>query len=520
MLSLKNIKVPVGEDKDYLKIIAEYLKTSKDQIKSFKIHKESLDARANHAFCYVYEFYVDVINEEKYLKIPNVSKVNITPYEFPKPGDKKMKHRPIIVGAGPAGLLAAYMLAKHGYKPILFERGCEIDQRVADVDLYWETGKLNENSNVQFGEGGAGTFSDGKLNTLASDKFHRIEELFRIFTSCGAPEEITYSKHPHIGTDNLRIVVKNIRKEIIASGGDIYFNSLLEDLIIEDKHIKGVVINGQMLPAEVVILAIGHSARDTFNMLYQKGLDITSKPFAIGLRIIHPQELIDKNQYPKLYKELPPATYKLTYTTADKRGVYSFCMCPGGYVVDASSTKYHMTTNGMSNYKRDSNFANSAIIVTVNENDFGKNPLDGLKFMEKIESDAYKITGCAMAYQKFSDYENGVISKPIDSTKFAKGHITPVDINNIFPSYINSALKSGINYFDSKIPGFKDGILLAPETRTSSPIRILRSDTYESNIAGIYPCGEGSGYAGGITTSAVDGIKIAESIAKKYHNML
>lgn len=521
MLILKNIKVPIDNTKDFKGIIAKYLNTSLNNIISYKIARESIDARPNHEFCYVYEFLVEVKNENKYLNNKNISVYNETKYVFPKIGEQKLTTNPIIIGAGPAGLFAAYMLAKNGYKPVLYERGKKISERIKDVEDFWQTGKLNINSNVQFGEGGAGTFSDGKLNTLVKDKLGRGKEVLKIFVECGAPEEILYSSHPHIGSDKLREVISNMREKIISWGGKINYNSLLEDLIIEKDKITGVVINGENISAEIVVLAIGHSARDTFKMLLDNHLNLEAKPFAIGIRIVHPQSLIDKNQYPKLYKSLPPATYKLTYTNDDHRGVYSFCMCPGGYVVNASSEYGGVVTNGMSNYQRDSGFANSAIIVTVSKDDFGDYPLAGLNFMEQIEKNTYQLTQGKLAIQTFKDYESNQVSPVISNVDdYAKGLTCPIDINKIFPSYINSALKDGINYFDTKISGFKEGIILAPETRTSSPVRIIRNENSESNILGVYPCGEGSGYAGGITTSAIDGIKVAEEIAKKYSNVI
>lgn len=519
MLSLKNIKVPIDNKKDLRDIIAKYLHVNSDKIISYKIHKEAIDARPKHEFCYVYEFWVEITNEEQYLS-KNVTKVVEEKYTFPQLGTKKLNNRPVIIGLGPAGLFAAYELAKHGYKPVVYERGKCIEERVKDVEEFWQSGKLNPNSNVQFGEGGAGTFSDGKLNTLVKNKQARMTEVFDVFASCGAPEEITYSNHPHIGTDKLREVIKNMREQIISWGGEINYNSLLEDLIIENNQVTGVIINGKEIDTEVVVLAIGHSARDTFNMLLAKNIAMMSKPFAVGVRIVHPQKLIDKNQYPKFYPHLPASSYKLTYTAKNSRGVYSFCMCPGGYVVNASSEEGSVVTNGMSNYQRDSGYANSAIIVTVNEQDYGTNTLDGLKFMESIEHKTYELTKGALAIQKFKDYENNKVFTKIDYQNFVKGQVSYIDINKIFPDYLNEALKEGINYFNTKIPGFNTGILLAPETRTSSPIRIIRDANLESNIAGIYPCGEGSGYAGGITTSAIDGIKVAEEIAKRYANML
>lgn len=520
MLSLKNIKVPVEFNGNLDEIIKKYLKVD---LIDYKILKKSLDARSKHEFAYIYEFGVTIKNEDKYLshnKNKNITKYQKKAYSFPKCGNKILNNRPIVVGLGPAGLFASYFLAKKGYKPIIFERGKALEERIKDVENFWRLGILNQNSNVQFGEGGAGTFSDGKLNTQAKDKEGRISEVLKIFVECGAPEEILYEKNPHIGTDNLRLVVKNLREKIIEYGGVIHYNSTLEDIIIKNEKLDSIVVNGKHFKSDVLILATGHSAKDTFNMLYERKVNITSKPFAIGIRIVHPQDLINKCQYPTFYPNLPSASYKLTHN-ASGRGVYSFCMCPGGFVVNASSADNTVLTNGMSNYLRDSGFANSAIIVTVNENDFGHNPLDGLKYMENIEKRTFELTKGKIPIQRFKDYEKNIVSSNIlDIQKFVKGSTKYIDINDIFPEYINSSLKEGINYFNSLIPGFNEGIILAPETRTSSPVRILRSVNLESNISGIYPCGEGSGYAGGITTSAVDGIKVAEEIAKKYSSML
>ena len=520
MLSLKNIKVPVEFNGNLDEIIKKYLKVD---LIDYKILKKSLDARSKHEFAYIYEFGVTIKNEDKYLshnKNKNITKYQKKAYSFPKCGNKILNNRPIVVGLGPAGLFASYFLAKKGYKPIIFERGKALEERIKDVENFWRLGILNPNSNVQFGEGGAGTFSDGKLNTQAKDKEGRISEVLKIFVECGAPEEILYEKNPHIGTDNLRTVVKNLREKIRYYGGTIHYNSTLEDIIIKNEKLDSIVVNGKSFKTDVLVLAAGHSARDTFNMLYERKVNIISKPFAIGIRIVHSQNLINKCQYPTLYPNLPSASYKLTHN-ASGRGIYSFCMCPGGFVVNASSDNNTVLINGMSNYLRDSGFANSAIIVTVNENDFGHNPLDGLKYMENIEKRTFELTKGKIPIQRFKDYEKNIVSSNIlDIQKFVKGSTKYIDINNIFPKYINSSLKEGIDYFNSLIPGFNEGIILAPETRTSSPVRILRSVNLESNISGIYPCGEGSGYAGGITTSAVDGIKVAEEIAKKYSSML
>ena len=520
MLSLKNVKVPIDYDGTLEDFIKNYLKRD---IIDYKIIKKSIDARSKHEFCYIYEFGVIIKDEEKYLlhnKNKNITKYAEIIYTFPKSGNKLLKHSPVVVGLGPAGLFASYFLAKHGYKPIIFERGKRIEERIKDVEAFWRDNILDKNSNVQFGEGGAGTFSDGKLNTQVKDKEGMIKEVLRVFVECGAPNEIMYEKNPHIGTDNLRLVVKNLREKILEYGGVIHYNSTLEDIIIKDEKIDSIVVNGEVFKTNALILAIGHSAKDTFNMLYERKVNITSKPFAIGIRIVHPQVLINKCQYPIIYPNLPSASYKLTYN-ASGRGVYSFCMCPGGFVVNASSDLMGVVTNGMSNYLRNSGFANSAIIVTVNASDFGPHPLDGLKYVESIEKKTYELTKGYIPIQKFIDYEKSIISSNIlDINKFVKGSTKYIDINEILPEYINSSLKEGINHFNKLIPGFNEGIILAPETRTSSPVRIVRNDLLESNITGLYPCGEGSGYAGGITTSAVDGIKVAEMIAKKYQNML
>ena len=518
MLILKNLKVDINNNLDLKEIIIKYLHIKTNELISYEISKKSIDARVGHNLSYIYEILINLKEEEKYLKRNRnefIKKYIENKYIFPKSGEKKLEFRPIIIGLGPAGLFCAYFLAKNGYKPIVYERGKEIPERIKDVEKFWNESILNENSNVQFGEGGAGTFSDGKLNTQVKDKENRIKEILKIFVEWGAPKEIMYEKNPHIGTDNLRNVIINLRNKIINYGGEIHFNSVLKDIYIQNGKIKNIKINDKIINTDILILATGHSAKDTFEMLLEKGLKVKNKPFAIGVRIVHSQSLIDENQYNIRNKKLPAATYKLTYNN-DKRGIYSFCMCPGGYVVNASSKKGNVVTNGMSNYLRDSKYANSAIIVTVNEEDYGSTPLAGLKYIEEIEKKAYQITKGKVAIQEFKDYELGIKSCNINASSFVKGEVAYVDINKIFPEYINKSLKEGINYFNTKINNFNKGVILAPETRTSSPVRIERNDELVSNILGIYPCGEGSGYAGGITTSAIDGIKIAEVIAKKY----
>ncbi len=518
MIRIRQIKLPINHTEDDIKNkICKKLNIKKEDIKKIIINKKSIDARKEINF--IYEVDIETNKESQILnkKIKDILKTPNEKYVFNITGEKTLKEKPIIIGAGPAGLFCAYFLAKKGYKPIIIERGEEIDKRVKTVEKFWNKNILNPNSNVQFGEGGAGTFSDGKLNTTSKDI--RIKEILKIFVKNGAPKEILYIKNPHIGTDILRNVIKNIRNEIIEYGGKFIFNKTLKDITINENKVTKIKINDEIIDAENLILALGHSSRDTFKMLIKNNLKITSKPFAIGVRVQHKQKLIDINQYGKEYKNLPKANYKLTYKSSEGRGVYSFCMCPGGFVVNSSSENEKLVINGMSNYKRDEENANSAIIVTVSEKDFGNHPLDGVKFQEELEKITYKEGQGNIPVQLYKDFKENKISKNFGKIKpVMKGNYQFSNLNNIFPKYIINSLIEGIEHFDKKIKGFSDDdtILAAIESRTSSPIKIVRDENLESNIKGIYPCGEGAGYAGGIMTSAIDGIKVAESIAKKY----
>lgn len=520
MIRIHNVRTEIKENIDIENLICKKLHIKSSDIKGFKIHKRSIDARNKKLFSYVFDVDVTLEDEDKYLN-KFITKVGDEEYHIPKMGDKKLEYRPLVIGAGPAGLFCAYELAKCGYKPIVIERGEKVEDRINTVNKLWNDGLFKENSNVQFGEGGAGTFSDGKLNTLVKDKNNRMKEVFKVFVECGANEDILYDYHPHIGTDILREVVKNLRNKIISYGGEFRYNSLMEHLVIKNNTLERVIVNGEEIKTNVVVLAIGHSARDTFLMLNDSNLNMESKSFAVGVRIMHPQKIINENQYPINYPFLDPASYKLTYKSKSGRGVYSFCMCPGGYVVNARSTNDGIVVNGMSDYKRDSGVANSAIVVTVSDVDYGTNLFDGMHFQEKIEQCAYNLTKGVLPAQKYIDYKNEVVSNDLKDLKI-KGNYITADINKIFPLSINETLKEGIDYFGTKINGFNgsDAIVVAPETRTSSPIRIIRDENLESNILGIYPAGEGAGYAGGITTSAIDGIKVFEKIREKYHNFL
>lgn len=524
MIRLRQVKVSLDNKDKLLKKVANILHIKENDIKEYKIIKESIDARNKGNILLTYELDILVDNEELLLNRYGCDDIFITPNEkfvFNITGTKKIEQRPIIVGSGPAGLFCAYLLAEHGYKPLIIERGESVEERVKTIENFWNTGKLNTNSNVQFGEGGAGTFSDGKLNTLVKDKEFIGKKVFEIFVENGAPEEIMYLNKPHIGTDLLRQVIINMREKIISMGGEFKYNSCLTNIEIENNKLKMITINDKQIPCSNLILAIGHSARDTFKMLYDKGIHMETKPFAVGLRIEHPQKMINESQYGMEYhKDLGQASYKLTYKAHNGRGVYSFCMCPGGYVVNASSEEGHLVVNGMSNHDRNSENANSAIVVTVSSKDFGNNPMDGIEYQRKLEKLAYEKGNGKIPLQLYKDFKNNKVSTSLGSVKaVTKGDYTFSNLNDILPDYIVSSIKEAIPHFDKKIKGFAmdDALLLGIESRTSSPIKIERNEYYESNIKGIYVVGEGAGYAGGITTSAIDGIKMALNFAKIYN---
>lgn len=521
MIRVRQIKVSVKKDniQELYGALVRKLKINVNDIVNVNVVKKSIDARHKDNVCFVYEVDVNVKNINKIKFDNDVTMSVVNKYSYSPSGNNELNNRPVIVGSGPCGLFCAYELAKEGYKPLIIERGEDMDSRVKTVNEFWNNGNFNSNSNVQFGEGGAGTFSDGKLSTQIKDKNNRIGEVLNIFVDNGAPQEILYDYMPHIGTDKLRDVVKNMRNKIISMGGEFRYNSCLNDINIVDNHVKSIVVNNEIIDCEILILAIGHSARDTFRMLHSKGIDMCNKPFAVGLRVMHDQNMISYNQYGDFYKYLRPASYKLTYNTSSGRGVYSFCMCPGGYVVNASSEDGRLVVNGMSNHDRGSGIANSAIVVTVNESDYGHNLFDGVRFQEKLEATAYKLGDGLIPIQKYGDYVNGVKSSDFGKIlPMIKGKYTFSDLNLLFNDDINNSFKEAMDYFNHRINGFSDYdvILAGVESRTSSPVKIVRDDFYESNVLGIYPAGEGAGYAGGIVSAAVDGIKVFEAISSKY----
>ena len=518
MIRLREIKVPVFDD-DIKKYLCKKFPIDLNDILDLKTNKKSIDARKKEIY-FVYEVDISLKNE-KILLQKKYKNISITPkeiYLFNNFGSKKIKKRPVIVGSGPAGLFCAYLLSENGYRPIIIERGEKIEDRVKTVSKFWKDGNLDKNSNVQFGEGGAGTFSDGKLNTLVKDKSFRMKKVFEIFVEMGAPKDILYVNKPHIGTDILRDVIINMRNKIISLGGEFRYNNLMSDINIESDSIKSIILNNkEELFCDDLVLAIGHSSRDTFSLLYNKNFNMEAKPFAVGIRVQHSQKMINLHQYGNY--DLPPASYKLTHKCSNGRGVYSFCMCPGGFVVNASSEEKSLVINGMSNNDRNSGVANSAIVVTVSPKDFGMHPLDGMNFQRDLEEKTYKIGNGNIPIQYYKDFKDNKLTntKSVQNVKF-KGNYQFANLNLIMPNYITDSLKEGIDSFNSKINGFNndDVILAAIESRTSSPVRIIRNENFESNFKGIYPAGEGAGYAGGITTSAIDGIKIAEVIMGKY----
>lgn len=529
MLRIGQLKLePNHSEQDLLQKIIKTLHISEKDVKQYQIKKKSIDARKKPHLQFVYTIDVEVLNEAQVLKKQKGNQVTLAKdkvYEFPTSGTQNMKYRPIIIGSGPAGLFCAYLLAEHGYKPIVFERGASVEERAEDIEEFWETGVLNTSSNVQFGEGGAGTFSDGKLNTGVKDPMGRNRKVLEIFVENGAPEDILYLNKPHIGTDILIRVVKNMRSKIIKWGGEVHFHSQMIDFELENEKQKSITIlsdkEKQVIPAETVVLAIGHSARDTFSMLYEKGMPMQAKAFAIGVRVEHPQNWINDSQYGENCPyELPSADYKVVTNLENGRGVYSFCMCPGGYVVNASSEEGLLAVNGMSYHAREGQNANSAIIVTVTPEDYGlEHPLDGMYFQQSLERKAFEEGKGLVPVQRFEDFcANQATEKLGLVIPQIKGNYRLANVRNIFPEEIADSIALGIKSFDKRIRGFADNdvVLSGVESRTSSPVRILRNEMFEIENTGIYPCGEGAGYAGGITSAAIDGMKTAEMICKKF----
>ncbi|WP_026515347.1 NAD(P)/FAD-dependent oxidoreductase [Butyrivibrio sp. LB2008] len=533
---------------------AKLLRITENEISEFVIMRHSIDARKKPQ---IYDVFMvdlrlakakDKKAEEKIvskIKDKGISVVSPVFYDFmEKAGvigelpsgatDKRIA----VIGSGPAGLFCAYMLAEAGFKPVVFERGADVDKRQEIVEKFWETGELDTRTNVQFGEGGAGTFSDGKLNTMVKDKDGRGRKALSLFTTFGADSKIMYDAKPHIGTDVLRNVVKNMRQEIISLGGEFRFETQVTDIVTDGSGaLKALVADGEEIPFDMAVLAIGHSARDTFSMLKERDVSMQKKPFAVGFRVEHPQKLINLSQYGiEDPKSLPVSSYKLVMNTKEGRGVYSFCMCPGGFVVNASSEEGRLAVNGMSYSKRDSENANSAIIITVDPKDFGsEDVLAGVEFQRRLEEKAYKLGNGKIPVEYYEDFKNAVdkdgafnsdsdLDLDKETVRFrdsfhpnTKGAYSFTNVHEILPDDLNKSFVEGMEKFGTMIKGYNspDALIAGVETRTSSPVRINRTENGESeNVKGLFPCGEGAGYAGGIMSAAMDGIKIAELIVK------
>lgn len=561
MLRLDQIKIRVNDKQpDLRRAVCSKLKIPDSDILSVGIIRRSLDARKKPDLFYVYCLCIECVNEDRLLK--RFSKdAGISPYakkeyELPETGSEKLIDRPVIVGMGPAGLFCAYELARAGFKPLVIERGRCVEDRAGDVERFWETGILDTSSNVQFGEGGAGTFSDGKLSTSVKDKDGRIGEVLKTFVEFGADDEILYDHMPHLGTDVLPGIVRNIRNRIIELGGEVRFETCLTGIGCTDGQVESVTVrcrdgSEERIDTSVLALAIGHSARDTYKLLYDSGLKMEQKAFAAGFRVQHPQSLINENQYgdEKYADILGASPYKLTANFGD-RGVFSFCMCPGGYVVNSSSEEGETVVNGMSYSGRDSANANSAIVVSIPVSDYpSDHPLAGIEYQREIERRAYKAAGGRIPAQRYGDYKakvkqgaayavsceakdvggsavhqipvSGEISFSSESftvDPVFKGSYEWCDLSGIFDDNINELFISGMTRFGNVIKGFDspETIMAGVESRTSSPVRIPRDDDMQSSIKGLIPLGEGAGYAGGITSAAVDGIRGAETIIRKY----
>ena len=533
MIRINQLKLPVGHtEAEFRKKAAKMMRVPLSCIVSLTPVRQSLDARKKPDLYYIYTVDAVVTGREteiiKRARNMNVMIHKETEYHFPERGKEALHHRPVIAGFGPAGMFCGLMLARAGYGPLILERGEDVDERTKRVRAFWEGGPLAPESNVQFGEGGAGTFSDGKLNTLVRDPGGRDRKILETLAWAGADPAILYMSRPHVGTDVLRGAVKQIREEILRLGGEIRFGSRLEDIHEEAGRLVSVEIRArgaaecERIRTDALILAIGHSARDTFAMLAGKDLDMQPKAFAVGLRIQHPQSQINLSQYGREAVDgLGAANYKLTWTVLSGRGVYSFCMCPGGFVVNASSEPGRVAVNGMSNHDRAGENANSALIVTVTPKDFpDQTALGGVRFQQRLEEAAFRCGAGKIPVQLYGDFRTGRVSGAFGDVKPAiLGGFSFGNLRETLPEEISGSLIEAVDYFGSVIQGFdrEDAILAGVESRTSSPLRILRDRGMESKISGLYPCGEGAGYAGGIMSAAMDGMRAAEALASRYY---
>lgn len=528
MLRVLNIRTAVPMQKPLEALIAKKLRCSRSDISGICIVRRAIDARRKPRIYFVFTVDVSFVDEKKVWKRcrdnKDVRQIAEKPAPEIIPGSETLGARPIVIGTGPSGLAAALALAEHGYAPLVFERGCDVDTRAKDVETFWRGGAFKPESNVQFGEGGAGTFSDGKLTTRINHPL--LRQILQTFVDAGAPEEILYAYNPHVGTDVLRRVVKNLRHMIEAKGGEVHFSSCVTAIDRDEAgKVKSVTINGQdEYPASVVVMGVGHSARDTYYMLHDKGVVLEKKPFAVGVRIEHSQDVIDRDQYgcPAEELGLEPADYALVYHSPDGRSCYSFCMCPGGVVVGAASEEGRVVTNGMSLYKRDSGIANSAVVVNVTPDDMGGDgPLAGIEFQRRYEELAYKVGGSN--YHAPAQTVGSFLKRPGAAAEGAihtyRPGVTWADLHDVLPDFVTATLAEALPYFGRRLHGFDDDnvVMTGVETRTSAPVRIVRGDDRMAlDTAGLYPVGEGAGYAGGIMSAYLDGLETAVEIIRKY----
>lgn len=529
MIQITQLKMPYQHSEaDLENKIRKILRLSIGQRFTYKITKKSIDARKKPELFLVYTCHISCDNEQtivKKAKNASVTLVKPQSYVLPNAGKQPLSYAPLIVGAGPAGLFAAFTLVEAGFKPILIERGKSVEERAKDVEEFWKTGVLNTSSNVQFGEGGAGTFSDGKLNTVVKDPACRNQFVLETFVRFGAPEHILFENKPHIGTDILCNIVANMRNYILENGATVLFETCATGFVLENQTIKAVICKDckgaeTEIPVSTLILALGHSARDTFTTLNNIKIPMEAKNFAVGFRVEHPQQMINDALYGVQNQKMPASPYKVTSNFPNGRGVYSFCMCPGGYVVNSSSEEEMLVVNGMSYSDRNSSTANSAIIISVTTEDFGGlDPLAGMRFQQELEKKAYKLANGKIPQQLYGDYcENKTSKNYGEFTSNTKGSALFCNLRGLLSEDMEISFMQGMEHFGHIIPGFdrKDAIMSGVESRTSSPIRIIRDENFESAVKGIYPCGEGAGYAGGITSAAMDGVKVAEAIIRKY----
>jgi uncharacterized FAD-dependent dehydrogenase len=530
MLRITELKLPLDHPDEALReAIVQRLGISDEQLLSFNLFKRSYDARKkNSELLFIYTIDLEASNEAELLrKFEDDRNIGVAPdvtYRYVGQAPAELEQRPIVVGFGPCGIFAGLLLAQMGFKPIILERGKEVRQRTKDTWGLWRKSELNPESNVQFGEGGAGTFSDGKLYSQIKDPLHHGRKVLVEFVKAGAPDEILYINKPHIGTFRLTGMVEQMRQEIIALGGEVRFQQKVTDLLTDEGQLTGVVLeSGEQLQSRHVVLALGHSARDTFRMLHAKGVYMEAKPFSVGFRIEHPQTLIDKARLGKYagHPKLGAADYKLVYHAKNGRSVYSFCMCPGGTVVAATSEPGRVVTNGMSQYSRNERNANSGIVVGIDpERDYPGGPLAGIELQERLEAHAYVMGGSnyQAPAQLVGDFVAGRPSTALGSVEPSyKPGVTLGDLAPSLPDFAIEAIREALPAFDRQIKGYNlhDAVLTGIETRTSSPLRITRGEDFQSlNMKGLFPAGEGAGYAGGILSAGVDGIRIAEAVAR------